>query len=341
MTDIPGESLRDILGEDHRSKSCSTAETVCALFAYLFRRITQAELVRYLKSKDGTKDRAKRIINKTRDSGYVLKNCKLYSFAHYLHHIGRAPKPKRKDFGVHVSDARILSKVNLDHLPQKHLSKSWVVKTGNGAWTPHMFDAMIENTLLTTKFDQHIGKFISKKLLFLTKHYGERRDSLTSELRAAALRAAQVTYPRFDSLLHFENAMKSSIHNVGQSKIQYHTTESRNALYKDEQGMHQAVHAGEHELEHLISPDGYMSHIRESMECLVALEPKLGPGAKRFLTIACGHYDEAFSAFLNVADNSKAVDSMSYDRYLTSLRKFLGVEQETIDQMFKDLREYL
>lgn len=334
------DSLRVILGDDHRSSGCTFPETVGAVFAYLFHRINQAELIKYLKEQDGNKDRAKRIINKVRDNGYVLKNCKLFAYASYMHLMGKGDKPKAKTYGVDLVDAKVLRKINLNHLPQKHLGRSWVMKQGGGAWTHHMMDAMVEATLLTPKFNQHIGKYISKKLLFLTKSFGETRETLTGDLRAAAIRAVQMTYPRFESLLHFENVMKTAIHNVGQSKIQYYTTESRNVLYKDAQGMHQSVHTGTHELDMVATPDGYMEHIRERMHNLVALEPKLGPGAKRFLTLACGHYDEEFSAFLKT-DNSEAVDSMSYDRYLAAIRKFLNVPQDLVEQMFKDLREYL
>lgn len=342
------KSLKEILGDDAKSRGCTFAETVSALFAYFFHRISQAEFIKYLQAQDGNKDRAKRIIAKTRDKGYVLKNCKTYAYAYYLYNIGKGGRPLARAFEIAPADARVLKRLQMNHLPVKHLHKSWVVRQGQGAWHPYMMDSMLQETLFTQKFDQYIGKFISKKMTFLIKSYGERRDDLVKEMQAAAVRVVYMTYPRFDSLLHMENTMKTAIKNAGQSKILYHTTESRNMLYKDEQGMHQSVFTGVHELETQVSPDGYLHHIKESLQCLASLESEMGPGARRFITLACGHYDKEFSEFLK-SDNSAAVDLMSYDRYLSYVRKFLGerlgLSPDSINQkvadMFSALRSYV
>ncbi|QRE00126.1 hypothetical protein [Burkholderia phage BCSR5] len=300
------ETLLEVLGDDY------SKDVVGAVFAYVFHRISHKELVRYLATPDD-KLRGKRIYSKIKDSGYVLKNCKLYAFAYHAHRQRGAPKPSPSKFGVQ-EDYRWLMRINLSHLGKYGRGKPWSIQ---------VMDQNISDFLESKEITAYIGKFINAKLLFLIKSYGESKGSLIGEMKAAACRAAYLQYPRVDSLLHFQNTMKTAIKNAGHTKILYHTRECRQALQGPN---HQAVNESiDNTMLQLEAPPGYMEHIRDSLESLASLN--LAPRAARFIQCACGHYDEEFSLYLET-DNSLAVDRMSYTRYLSHLRKFIGITEE-------------
>jgi hypothetical protein len=312
--------LREILG----LRPSEMAMTGGAVFAYLFHRIDQRELIQFV----GDKEKEERILDVVRRKGYVLRDCKLYAWAAYRSRFGY-PKPNIKDYGIDREDAAFLSKLNLNHLSSNF-----------EAYTLEDFKALVEGTVKSPAMDAHIGKFISKKLLFLTRSYGVKRSDLESDMQAAALRAVYMHYPRFETLLHFTNVAKSAIHNTGISLITYYTSPARQRLFVNQNGAFEASHVSVDHVSSLEAPPSYMQHTKESLEVLANLSEKIRPDVQRFLLCCAGHYDEGFSDFLE-SDNSLAVEAMAYSRYVTKARKYFNFTEVQVNHLFQKLRLHL
>lgn len=296
------------------------------LFAYLFHRINQKAFVEYV----GDKELTNRILDICKDDGYILKNCKLYAWAWYKHTQGFGDKPKCREYGVSLSDGAFLRRLNLSHLALRFETVS----------LPD-FDRLLEDTLFSSAMKQHIGKLISKKMLFLVRSYGVKREELEQTLMEAALYALYKQYPRYESILHFTNVAKTTIHNTAMSLISYYTCPSRQCLVRDKNGDFQAVHEQlDTAANKMEASDEYMHHVKDDLETIVRLSPKMKPRVQRFLMACAGHLDEEFSKFLG-EDNSVAIDAMAYSRYLTKARKFFGLTEENVDRVFGRLRYHL
>jgi hypothetical protein len=308
-----------------------------AAFAYLFHRIDQKEFIRLVDDK-GTSER---VLQYLRNDGYMLKNCKLYAWAFYKHRMGKAAEPdpvafdivKKSRTGrtiVKKRDVEFLSRLNLKHLSLKF-----------DAHTLEDYDGLVEGIVGGPKLNQFIGKFISKKMTFLIRSFGVRREELESDMIYAAMRAIHMTYPRFESLLHMENVAKSAIHNTGQSLITYHTSPARQRLYVDQNGDFKAVRSADNtQLLSVKAPEGYLAHARDSLETLVKLSKNMRADVQRFLLCCAGHFDEEFSLFLK-EDNSAAVDLMAYSRYLKKVQRHFGYTDEQVQNLFSKLKLHL
>lgn len=296
-----------------------------AVFAYLFHRIDQRELVAIIDDKE----RAEKIVEVLRTSGEILKNCKLYAWAYFKSRHG-CPKPSPKDFEVDRSDVRLLSRLNLKHLAMRFES-----------WSLADYDSLIEDTLECAAMQAHIGKLISKKMIFLIKSYGVPRGDIERDLKQAALRAIYMHYPRFESHLHMTNVAKSAIHNTAMSMITYHTAPSRQRLAVNAEGVFEAKHVAVDNVAGIEAPSGYLEHAKEQLEVLAKLGNRnMRPDVQRFLLCCAGHYDEGFSEFLE-QDNSEAVDDMAYSRYLAKARRYFNFSANQVDKLFQKLRLHL
>lgn len=296
-----------------------------AAFAYLFHRIDQKELVRLIDDPEVSD----RIVSVIKYDGYVLKNCKLYAWAFYKHRRG-GPRPRAADYGVAKIDARFLSRLNLKHLSLKY-----------EALTLEDYEIIVEDIVNGTSISQYIGKFISKKMTFLIRSFGITRTEIESDVKFAALKAIDLTYPRFESLLHMENVAKSAIHNSGQSLINYHTSPARQRLYVDQNGDFRARRAADNtQLNSVKAPDSYLSHVKDHLETLVRLSKGMREDVQRFLLCCAGQFDEEFSKFLK-DDNSALVDEIAYSRYLKKAQRFFGYTDEQVAKLFDKLKVHL
>jgi len=305
------------------------------LFAYLFYRFDQKKFIAYVGDKK-VSDHILDILSASlsddsedRGAGYILKNCKLYAWAYHHHRLG-GDRPNREHYEVEKEDAAFLRRLNLSHLSTKFESFDLVT-----------YDSMFEELLTSSALKTHIGKLVSKKMKFIYDSYGVDRKDLEGELRSKAIQALYMQYPRFHSALHFTNVAKTTIHNKAMSMISYYTSPARQRLYLDAEGRHQAVvetlDVSAHKIE---SGPSYMSHIKEHLETIANLGPKMKPEVQRFIMVAAGHFDEEFSRFLK-DDNSVVVDEMSYTRYLEKARKFFGFPEKRVDNIFARLRNHL
>lgn len=302
--------------------ACAQQKKRTLVFAlrYVFGLITKAQLLKALSASDGL------VAEALCKNGDFLKNDKLFLYA-YLKH-GKADSAS---FGISFDDALLLSSV------ASYLS---ALDTSKPAYSLRAMD-----TLTQCLFSKHIadwmGKFISKKLRFLVMSYGVSASDLKSDMLYAGILSIYKTYPQFDSPLHAINIAKRSMHNEAFRIVGYHTKACRNALYKEPDGQFQS---------RLIPWDALSNDLRtndfdrvEQEDACQSVRQLLGqvePKHRRFLDLALGTADRAFSDYLGV-DNDDAVHSMPYKRYLNAVTRFLGLSAAETKECFSKCAHFL
>jgi hypothetical protein len=312
-----------------------------AIFAYLFDRISQNELVAEIKEHDP--ELVGRILSVLRQedlgrelrgaSGYVFVNCKTYAWAWFKHRHG-GERPKYKEFKLSKEDAIFLRRLNLSHIDLKY-----------PAYRMQSWEAKVTSTIDELFATGYVGRFVTKCMTFLMKSYGVDRKDIDNDLRAAAMKALYKKFPMFESELHITTFAKSQIHNAGETKITYHTSPCRNALVNvgtDDFGKKkfESRHVPADALVDLEAPGAQQAVMQENLEVLVALSPKMRPDVQRFLMIAAGHYDKGFSEHLE-CNNSDLIEEVAYSRYLSKARKYFNFTERQVERLFAKLRTHL
>lgn len=303
----------------------TTNDIVPALFAYLFNRIDQRQFINYVAKTSGCRKEGTRLKNIARTNGYLLKNCKLYAYAcHVARKTGVKP-PRASYYGVTTTDAKLLKRLNLSHLQDFR------------AFSLKDFDATVHRVVSGPDLKAYIGKFVTKKMSFILKSYGETRLDINAHLVEMAIRAIYMQYPRFETELHMLNVAKAQIHNKGQTFITSVTAQRRQRLITNAEGLPEAVHVDIETAQELHAPIEYGLEIRERLQALSKLEGKMTDRSKQFLMCAAGQHHEGFSEFLAI-DNSEFADQVEYDLYLAHLRSYFGVSAENMESLFLKLR---
>jgi hypothetical protein len=282
------------------------------VFAYLFGVIDKYAYRRAI----GNKDVAKQVWASVSSNGYILRNCKLFAYAYHVNRDAGIPvSPAR--FAVEKEDVNLLRKLDLSSV-----SKEFKAYT--------LFDyTNLETAIITsTELNTYIGKFISRKLIFLCRSYGLSRDEIHGDLRCAAIYALRKQYPFYQSELHAKNICKTAIKNAGQGLIEFWTRGKRNALMK-ENGDFQAVHVSYDVLSDVGVEPEHDNELRINLQCLASVAAKLPPQQQGWVAAAAGGYDIGFSFFLG-KDNRDAVESLPYPRYLALLCDYHKVAQDTM-----------
>jgi len=305
-----------------------------AMFAYLFYRIDQKEFLTYIEDNKLVADRkeALRIKDAMRVNGYVMKNCKLYAWACWAARRADQPPPSARAFGVESKDAVILRRLNLAHLDKARSTKY-------EALTLEAFDAATDRLLKSPDLKNYIGKFVTKKMSFLMKSYGENRYDLETQLKEGALLAWYKQYPRFDSELHMVNVAKAAIHNDGQTMITSLSSKSRQRLQRNDDGSFEALNVDISTLSDVAAPPQYGALLQEQLEALASVEHKLNPKAQQFILCASGQYHKGLSEFLEI-DNTEAAEKWPYPRYMSQVQKFFDVTPDKVERLFSSIRKH-
>lgn len=304
--------------------------TVGIIFAYLFHRISQQEMVEELKDRlDPPK--IKSVVTLAKKDGHILKNCKLFSWAYFKHRHG-GQKPKALDFELSRGDTQILSRINLNHL-----------KLDYQAHSLSEFDKLVGEVVYGQAINTYMAKFISKKMSFLIRSYGITRADIEGELEASAIKALYMHYPRYESYLHCENIVRTTIHNCGHTLITYHTSPARQRLIATSPGVFEARHT---DIANLSQTPVTFSHSlyewKDELEALVQVckKKKVAKEVRRFILCCAGQFDSGFSAYLG-RDNSEIVDTVNYGRYVKKAQKYFGYEDAEVSRLFASLRRHL
>lgn len=300
------------LGADH-------TRIMTILFDYLFHNIDKYAFRELI----GDRELAKKVWSIADRSGYVQKNCKLYAYAfHYNRNRGMPTSPAK--FEIYKDDVNLLKKIDLSRTENQ---KAYSLFDFNN----------LEGAILTSKeLDIYIGKFISRKLIFLVRSYGLKRHDIHAQLQHAAMFALRKHYPFYESELHALNICKTAIANAGKGIIEFCTRGKRNALLRENGGF-QAVHVPYDSLHTVAVQPEHENEFRVDLQCLVKIADKLKPRPKRFVQAAAGLHDEGFSLYIG-CDNADAAYQWDYQRYLKSLQLYYCVSVEQTQKLFSTLR---
>jgi hypothetical protein len=306
------------------------------LFAYLFYRIDQRQFLNYIVDNGIVKSReeALRIKDVARVNGYVLKNCKLYAWACWrARGLGR-PTPRPQAFEVSPVDARVLRRLNLKHLDPRRGYDPYA------AYSLASFDALTAKMLASVDLRNYIGKFVSKKMGFLMRSFGETRHDLETQLKESAILAWYKQYPRFDSSLHMVNVAKAQIHNTGQTMITSLTSKSRQRLTQNADGSFEALSVDISVVANeIVAPPQYGAMLHDWLQAMAKVEPMLKPRARDFLLCCAGHHHAGLSAFLQV-NNEDAADEWPYQRYMAKVQEYFQTTPERVEKLFNSIRKY-
>lgn len=290
------------------------------VFSYLFGAITKYEYRDLI----GDRAEAKALWALIASNGYVLKNCKLYAYAqHVARAQGLAISPAR--FGIEQGDVKILKDLDLSYISTKYKALSLFD-----------FDNLEGAILKSSAMNTYIGKFISKKLIFLCRSYGLSRTEIHGDLQCAALFAVRKKYPFYKTELHATNICKAAIANHGKGIIEFWTRAKRNALMK-ENGTFQAVHVQYEMLNDVGVEPEHDSELRINIQSLCSLAEKMPEQERFWVNTAAGIHDPGFSFYIG-KDNRDAVEVLSYTKYIDLLCAYHHVCK---DKMISKLRKAL
>jgi hypothetical protein len=313
--DLP---LRDILGLD--AKHFKRVATI--LFQYLFGGIGKYEY----RDEVGDKHLQRDVWARAEKSGYVLRNCKLFAYAvAYNRDLGISTSPA--SYEILGEDVGFLRGLDLSFIDP------------HAACRPYrLFDYRnLEATLLTSDALRVLtGKFISRKLIFLDKHFGVKRADIEQTLNDAALYGLRKQYPYYDSDLHALNICKTSVRNRGHGLIEYYTREKRSKLLK-ENGSFQAVDVPLDSVVGLSVQPEHENETAMNMQSLWSLESRMTPKLRDFLRAAAGQYDAGFTMFIGV-NNEDAAAEWDSKKYMAQLRTYHKVSEERAASMLLKLR---
>lgn len=312
--DLP---LREILGIGKDFKRVATI-----LFTYLFGGIGKYEY----RNEVGDKLVQREVWRRVENNGYVLRNCKLFAYAvAYNRRLGISTSPAA--YEVMGEDVGFLRGLDLSFIDPHAGCKPY-----------SLFDyrnleaALITSEELTTL----MGKFISKKLIFLDRHFGVKRRDIEQTLNEAALYGLRKQYPYYDSDLHALNICKTSVRNKGHGLIEYYTRNKRSKLL-NENGNFQAVDVPLDSVIGLSVQPEHENETKMNLQSLTSLESKMRPRLRAFMRAAAGHYDAGFTMYIGV-DNTDAVHAWDYNRYLAQLRSYHSVSEKRAARIMLKLR---
>lgn len=293
-----------------------TRKQLTATVVYIFKGMTNKEFRAFFD--DGIA--AKRAID---SSGYLLLNCKLYLWAYY-----QGAKPRARDYKVTPEDAKFLRSVDLSFC-----------STPYKVWGLDEFRLAVEQQVWSADLSVYMGKFISRKLMFL-RSYGLSRSDIVTEMQTDALYSIYRVFPALKSDLHIRNVAKRSVKNTGQSLIYKYTRKSRQQLYLDEQGNWQHVNvpyeaAVKHGLVDHGQYDGF--DVTWYMGKLHKAYGKCTPRARRFISLLLGEPDKEFSRFLG-RRNEVAFSTLEFAHYCELVQAYLGITERQKLRFFEKVR---
>ena len=296
------------------------------LFEYYFGKFKQKKFEEFV----GDRKRALDIKARSKASGYALKNCKLYAYAHHVSQVNGTDKPNPKDFGVATADAKLLREIDISHINTNTYA----------SFTLKEFDYVINKICGCPELKAYIGRLISKKMMFIIKSYGVKRDDLTLQLYEAALSVAYRQYPMFESYLHFTNVIKANIHSISQTMIHFYTAQKRQKLQKTNEGAFEAVECSLELMPDVELENSRAEVLKEKFEALEQAQASLNvqPHHRTFLLCLAGQRDESFSAFLGMP-NDEAVEVMSYPNYMKRAMVHFDMTKQSTERLFVRLRQ--
>ena len=285
---------------------------ICELcMDYLFGLITKQQLKT---AQPGRKQQIEQLLA----DGYFIKNCKLYVYG--------LTKGLELECDIRDCDKKVL----------KQIARTYDVH-GCRALNMEQY-AQLEQTVIKVLIP-YIGKFVSKKMMFLIKSYGLSRHDLQGELLCKCLSTLARKYPYYESTLHAINTVKSSVHNAGIDLISQYTRQKNQRLLKNKDGTFEQRNIDYSSLVTVAAPEPFAMRHRDERASLEALQKRMNKRGALFITLAKGEYNKSFSDYLGL-DNTIACEQ-NYRSYLKNIKEYLNVNNKQVEQWFCKLRPHL
>jgi hypothetical protein len=302
--------LRKILGDDG-------VKYLQPIFAYLFNNIGKYQYREAFEDKALQKEVWARVAN----SGYILKNCKLFLYAAHINRLqGQSTSPAR--FGIEQEDVRLLNKLDL-----KYSNKF-------KAYSLFDFDNLEGAMLWSDQMRTYMGKFINKKLRFLAS-YGLSNSEIEAQLVEYALWVLRWKYPRYETELHTLNICKNAIHSKGMLLIQHWTRDKRQTLVREHDGTFQHKFV---QLEFASEVQVRPEHEHYELEWdLQSVTKSLDGKQARIFEALSGAYDPGVTMFLGMS-NVEAAQQWSFERYQSAVADYHQVPAESVQHLLTSVR---
>ena len=275
------------------------------IFDYLFGSIDKYELRRAIDNPELVKDMWRLTLN----SGYVMKNCKLFAYA------TRARTVSHTAFGVLADDVDFLK-------------TAYRGKTKWRTWSLKEFDMLESNIFGSREFQSWVRKFIYKKLTFL-RSWGVDQDELYGELIYASLCALRKSYPRYENELHALNGCKAAAHNAGIGLIHFYTRKKRQRFDSNGESNHEQLN------DNMVIEDDHRDFVNSVLSAIETITPSLPTNEAEFISAAACIYNEGLSTFL-LADNT---NPQNYKKYLKLAREYFSVTLDKQEDIFRKVKE--
>lgn len=198
---------------------------------------------------------------------------------------------------------------------------------------------------------------VRSKMGFLIKSFGYSSHDLLCELQLSALNTLLRSYPRYEDIGHMRAICKSSARNHSINFINTNTTEGRQRLRKNADGTHTNLmvpidmFGSEHSIageDGVVSAtlvsgiDGVSESQWEQLFSLRELQshPRMTAKHRQFFNLALGKPDGAFSDFLG-QPNDQMIERRSYQDYLGSVCKYMGLKESSMNSFLSSLKSHL
>lgn len=285
---------------------------VCELcMDYLFGLITKQQL----KKAQSTRIQE---VEQLLANGYFIKNCKLYVYG--------LTKGLELECGVQDKHKPFL----------KSIAGTYNI---NGCRALDLTEYCKLEQTVVNELIPYIGRFVSKKMMFLIKSYGLSRHDLEGDLLCKCLSTLARKYPYYESTLHAINTVKSSVHNAGIDLINQHTRQKNQRLIKNKDGTFEQRNIDYSTLVNVVAPEPFVMRHRDERSSLTALQKRMNKRGALFITLAKGEYNKPFSDYLGL-DNTVACEQ-NYRSYLKNVKQYLNVNNKQVEQWFTKLRPHL
>lgn len=357
-TTSPLYLVHELAAELGLSSSAKTALTALYLryaFAFIDSATFTAEANRLFVRKGHEQLRPTRTQRSIRHNGDLLLHVKGWVFHEFCRTSSRcsASLSQSSTFKVSLADRRLLQEA-LSNLKLRR-GLTGMLMEGYIPIDLARAEEMLQTALQSRDYQTYAGKYVSKKLIFLSKSYGYRVQEIMSDLVESSLFSMLRMFPSWPSPGFLLSVCKMSTKRRGNNLIKECTTQKRQALLQDAQGNFHAVNVSwELMLEtqgdsvqgstniYGDTDQGYFDSatVHSFQDLLYKRSSPLSQLQRTYLRLAGGEYDEKFSAWLEEPSDD-AADRMSFDRWNSKVCNYLGIPREASQDFLLSLREHL
>lgn len=210
------------------------------------------------------------------------------------------------------------------------------------SYTVYEVSALERRAIINTEITTYMGKFIYRKMSFITKNYGVTAEDIVEQLQERAIHNLRVNYPNWNAYGDMLAMAKSAIANAGHNLINYYAATKRakvsvaNTAVEVSLDLMQELAGDSYEYTALIYSeflDRGMASIETAMSVNSILK-KAGskPIVQHFIRLLAGHPDDGFTDYLGRC-NSEFAEEEPFEKVLVKTCTYLGVDRRKAERV--------